>query len=171
MILGTPAIGHIVNVIKESEIEVLATPRVNVWVAYILVVWQVTAMVEDEKDTTKVLDPMEYDEVVITQENKMVDTFSSKIIHMRMRTAFTGVRLNVMTQALSAEEGALPQGLMVQNAYTEMCNDSKSVAVMVRNGTAYPQTLKKIPVARVVAANLVSEPHMQPGMMHDGHVG
>ena len=52
-----------------------------------------------------------------------------------------------MTQALHAEEGSLPQGLMIQNAYTEMCNVSKSVTIVVRNGTAYPQTLKKIPVA------------------------
>ena len=66
-----------------------------------------------------------------------------------------------MTQALCAEEGALSQGLTILNAYTMMCNHSKSVAIMVRNGTAYPQTLKKkIPVARVVAANLVPELQM-----------
>ena len=38
MILGTPMIGHIVNVIKESEINMLATPWVNAYVAYLLVV-------------------------------------------------------------------------------------------------------------------------------------
>ena len=42
----------------------------------------------------------------------------------------------------------------MQNAYTKMCNGGKNVAIIVRNSTAYPQTLKKkIPVARVVAAN------------------
>ena len=51
-----------------------------------------------------------------------------------MKTAFTGARLNVMSQALCAEEGSLPQGLMMQNTYTEMCNGSKSVTIMVRNG-------------------------------------
>ena len=112
------------------------------------------------------LDPTEYDEVVTTKESQMVDAFSSKIIHARTKTEFTGVRLNVMTQALHAEEGALPSGLMVQNTYTEMHNGSKSVAVMVRNSTAYSQTLKKkIPVARVVAANLVPELQMWPGMI------
>ena len=55
---------------------------------------------------------------------------------------------------------------MIQNTYTKMCNGSRSVAIIVRNGMAYPQTLKKkIPVARVVAANWVSEPQMQPGMI------
>ena len=112
------------------------------------------------------LDPTEYDEIFTTKESETLDSFSSKIIHTRMKTAFTGVMLNVMTQALHAEEGALPQGLMVQNTHTEMCNGSKSVTVVVRNGTAYPQTLKKkIPVARVVAANLVPELQMQPGII------
>ena len=55
---------------------------------------------------------------------------------------------------------------MIQNAYTEMHNGSKNVAVMVRNSMAYPQTVKKkIPVARVVVANQVPEPQVWPGMI------
>ena len=96
----------------------------------------------------------------------MIDAFLSKIIHVRMKTAFTGARLNIMPQVLHAEEGSLLQGLMIHNTYTKMCNGSKSVTIMVRNVTAYPQTLKKkIPVARVVAANHVPEVQMQPGTM------
>ena len=38
MILGTPMIGHVVNMIKEREIDSLATPWVNAWVAYLLAV-------------------------------------------------------------------------------------------------------------------------------------
>ena len=96
----------------------------------------------------------------------MIDAFSSRIIHARMKTAFTSAKLNVMTQALHADEGPLPQGLTIQNTYTEMHNGSKNVAVIVRNSMTYPQTLKKkIPVARVVAANQVPEPQMRPGIM------
>ena len=63
-----------------------------------------------------------------------------------------------MTHALHAEEGSLPQGLMILNAYTKMCNGRKNVTVIVRNSAAYPQTLKKkIPVAGVVAANQLPE--------------
>ena len=121
---------------------------------------------EDNKVATKVLDPTGYDEIVTTKDSKMIDAFSSKIIHVRTKTAFTGVRLNVMTQALYAEERSLPQGLMIQNTYTEMHNGSKSITIMIRNGTAYPQVLRKrIPVARVVAANHMPEVQMQPGMM------
>ena len=146
--------------------DVLATPWVNAQVAYLLLVWWATATVEDDKVATKVLDPTNYDEVVTTKESETVDAFSSKIIQARMKTAFTGERLNVMTQALCAEKGSLPQGLMVQNTYTKMCNGSRSIAIVVRNSTAYPQTLnKKFPVARVVTANLVPEPQIWPSMI------
>ena len=60
--------------------------------------------------------------------------------------------LNVMTQTLCAVDGSLPQDLTVQNAYTELCNGSKNVVVVVRNSMVYPQTLrKKTPVVRAVA--------------------
>ena len=62
---------------------------------------------EDNKVATKVLDPTGYDEIVTIKDSEMIDAFSSKIIHVRMKTAFTGVRLNVMSQALHAEEGSL----------------------------------------------------------------
>ena len=75
-----------------------------------------------------------------------------------MRTAHIGEGINVMTQALHAEDGSLPQGLTVQNAYTELCIGSKNVTVVVRNSMAYPQTLrKKTPVARVVIVTWVLE--------------
>ena len=62
--------------------------------------------------------------------------------------------------------GLLPQGMTIQNAYTEMHNDSKNVTIILKNSMMYPQTLKKkIPVARVVAANWVPEPQIQPGMI------
>ena len=85
----------------------------------------------------------------------MIVASSSKSIHARMKAAFTSARLNVMTQTLCAKEGSLPQGLMIQNTYTKMCNGSKSITIMVRNGMAYPQTLKqKISVAKISSCQL-----------------
>ena len=81
MILGTPMIGHIMNVIKENEIDTLVTPSVNAHVSYLLAVWWVTTTLEDDKVTTRVLDFTEYDEVLTTKGSKMIDAFSSKIIH------------------------------------------------------------------------------------------
>ena len=64
---------------------------------------------EDDKVTTKGLDPTEYDEVVTTNNSTTIDAFSSKIIHARTKTAFTGVRLNVMTQALPCQRRVIAQ--------------------------------------------------------------
>ena len=123
-------------------------------------------MVGDNKVTTKVLDPVEYDEIVTTKDSEMIDAFSSRIIHAREKTAFTGARLNVMTQTLHADEGQLPQGLTIQNTYTEMHSCSKSITIIVRNSMVYPQTLmRKVTVARAVATNWVPKSQMRPGMI------
>ena len=70
-----------------------------------------------------------------------------------MGTAYTGKKINVITQALHADDGSLPQGLRVLNAYTGLYSGSKNVAVVVRNSTAYPETLRKrTQVVRTVVA-------------------
>ena len=46
----------------------------------------------------------------------------------------------------------------MQNAYTELKTGSKNVVLVVRNSTAYPQTLKKKAlVVQMVAATTVPE--------------
>ena len=80
---------------------------------------------EGDKVATGETDPSEYDEVVTTKETETIYAFSSHIMHTRIGTAYTGMGLNVMTQALDAEDGSLPQSLTIQNACTELCNGSK----------------------------------------------
>ena len=165
VIQGTPIIDCIVNVIKRGD-RCTGNTLGQHLCGLPLTVWQVTTTLKDNKITTRVLDSTEYNEVVTTKGSKMIDAFSSRIIHMQMKTAFTSMRLNVRTHDLCAEERSLPQGLMIQNTCTEMCNGSYNVAIIVRNSMAYHQTLKKeILVARVVAANWVPEPQMWPGMI------
>ena len=116
------------------------------------------ATVEDDNIAAGKSDLSEYYEVVTTKDTKMIDAFSSQVIHVRMGTAYTGLGLNMMTQVLHAEDGSLPQGLTIQNTYMEMCDGSKNVALIVRNSMAYPQTpRKRTPVARAVAAIQVPE--------------
>ena len=111
-------------------------------------------------------DHNEYDEVVTTKDTETIDVFLSCVIGVRKGTAYAGVGLNVMTQALHAEDGSLLQGLTIQNAYTELHNGSKNVTIVVENSMAYPQTLrKKTPVVRAVAATQVPEPPMWTGMI------
>ena len=143
VILGTPTISHVVNVIKEKEIHALAIPWLNAQVAYLLAVWWAKTTVEDDKVVAGRSDPTDDDEVVITNEMETIGAFLSHIIHAKTEIAHTGMELNVMTQALHAKDGSLPQGLTIQNTYTELCSGCKNVTVVVRNSMAYPQTLKK----------------------------
>ena len=117
---------------------------------------------EDDKVAAGVLDLTEYDKVVTTKDTEMIGAFLSHIIHVGARTAYIGMRLNMMKQALHVEDGFLPQGLTIQNAYTEMHSDSKNVAVVVRKSMTLR---KKIPVARVVVATWVPEPPMWTGVI------
>ena len=121
---------------------------------------------EDGKVAAGESDPSEYDGVVTTKDTGTIDAFSSHDIHARTGTAYTGMGLNVVTQALHAEDGSLPQGLTIQNAYTKLCDGSKNVTVVVRNSMAYPQTLrKKTPLVTAVMATWLPEPPMQAIVM------
>ena len=66
-----------------------------------------------------------------------------------------------MPQALCTEDVSLPQGLTVQNAYTELHSGSKNVAVVMRNSVVYPQTLRKKPP---VTVTWVPEPPVQTSL-------
>ena len=152
--------------IKEKEIDALAMPWVNTQVAYLLAVQWATARLEGGKVFAGESDPNEYDEIITTKITETIDAFSSYVIHAKKRTAHTGEGINVMTPALFPEDGSLPQGLMVQNIYTEPYSSSENVTVLVRNSTMYPQTLrKKTPVARAVIVTWVPELSVHTNLM------
>ena len=94
-----------------------------------------------------------------------INAFSSNVITAKASTAHTSERIDVMTQALHVKDSSLPQGLMVQNVYTELRKGSKNVIMVVRNSMAYLQMLKKTPVARTVEVTWVPEPLVQTGLM------
>ena len=129
-------------------------PWINAQVAHLLSVWRAAAMVEDGQ-TAGNLNLGGYDKIVLTRNTKTIDAFSSHVIIAKAGTAHTGERIDVITQVLPVEDGSLPQGLMVQNAYTK-----------VRKGSlAYPQTLrKKTPVVGAVMVTWVPEPLVQTGL-------
>ena len=94
--------------------------------------------------------------LMYTQKVETLEPFSSHVIPMKMTETYWGECLNVMVQALHAQDGTLPPGLTMQNMYTELRKGSKKAVVVVLNNTAYPQTLqKKTPVARAMAVQPV----------------
>ena len=76
-----------------------------------------------------------------TQEVKTIEPFSSHIVPVKTGKAYVGEHINIMVQALRTQDGSLPQGLTIQNTYTELRKGSKKAVVVVQNNTAYPQTL------------------------------
>ena len=157
VILGTPTISHVVNVMKEKEIKALAIPWANARVAHLLSVCRMTA-VKVGDGTAEECGPDDYNQVMFTQHVDTIEAFSSHIVLVKVAKAYTGGHINIMAQALQTEDGSLLQVLTVQNTYTELWQGSKKAVMVVRNSTTYLQTLqKKAPVARAVLATPLPE--------------
>ena len=167
-ILGTLTISWVINVMKEVEIDALAMPWVNARVAHLLLVHRMmTVEVGDSLKEEPDLDG--YDQLMYTQNMETIEPFPSCIVPVKAGRAYTGECINVMVQVLWTEDGSLPQGLTVQNKYTELRQGSKKAVLVVRNSMAYLQTLQKETlVARAVAAlpvpKLPKEVQVQEGV-------
>ena len=155
IILGTPTIGQVVNVMKEAEMDALAMPWANARAAHLLAIRRM-APVKVGNDCEEGYNANQEGFVMHTQKVETLEPFSSHVIPMKTMEAYLGECLNVMVQALYIQDGTLPPGLTVQNTYTELRKGSKKAVVVVRNHTAYPQTLwKKTPVARAIPIQLL----------------
>ena len=140
VILGTPTISQVINVMKKAEIDTLAMPWVNARVAHLLSVFRMTAVkvgdgiVEESSSDS-------YNQVMFTQNIETIEAFSSHMVPVKVGKAYTGECINIMVQALWAKDSSLPQGLTIQNMYTELRQGSEKAVMVVRNITAYLQTL------------------------------
>ena len=161
VILGTPTISWVINVMKEAEIDALVMPWANARVTHLFLVCRMMT-VEVGDGIMEEPNPDSYDQVMFTQNMETIEPFSSWVVPVKVGRAHTGDCINIMVQALQTEGGSLPQGLTVQNMYTELRQVSKKAVVVVRNSTAYSQTLqKKTLVASAVATLPVPEPPMK----------
>ena len=168
VILGTPTISQVINVMKETETDALAMPWANARVAHLLSVCRMMTM-EVGDGIAEESSPDGYDQVMFTQNVETIEPFSSHVVPVKAGRAYTGECINIMVQALQTEDGSLPQGLTVQNMYTELRQGSKKAVMVVRNNMAYSQTLqKKTLVARAVAACLVPKPPMEVQLQEGG---
>ena len=119
VILGTPTISCVINVMKETEIDVLAMPWANARVAHLLSICRMTAVkigdgIEEESSSDN------YDQVMFTQNVETIETFSSHVVLVKAAKAYTRGCIDIMSQALQTEDSSLLQGLIVQNNYTEL---------------------------------------------------
>ena len=84
--------------------------------------------------------PVNLDETVSLTSKCVASPFESVIVHGRtQRTMMTDHWLNVMTQAPYPDDmAALPNGIYITRAYTDMKPGSRQVSVIIRNMTSRP---------------------------------
>ena len=157
VILGTPTIYRVMEVIKESEISKLAVPwassRIS-WLMRDVVAKLGQVMVNDIAN--KPIVPLHVDEVVRVASKCTVPPFGHKAIHGKVNLILHGYKMNVMTHGLEKRSPSLPLGIDVQTVYATMADGSNRITVVLRNNTRdWLQIKKGMPVARMVAANEV----------------
>ena len=138
--------------------DALAMPWANARAARLLAVQRMMP-VEVENCQEEGYDMDEDSPLMYTQKLETLEPFSSHVIPVKTTKAYLGECINVMVQALHAQDGTLPPGLTMQNMYTELRKGSKKAVVVVWNNTTYPQTLwKRTFMDRAVSMLPVPEP-------------
>ena len=107
VILGTPIISQVVNVIREMEVGALATPWANARATHLLSVHRMKPM-EVGNGQKEELDMNGYDQLMYTQNAETIEPFSSCIVLVRLGRAYMGEPINIMVQALQTQDGSLP---------------------------------------------------------------
>ena len=167
VILGTPTIHRLCQLMKESELWD-APPEWKTAVASYEASLAMRAMKPEpgmKFPTNTGKDPLDLDETVILKGKYTIPAFSTIIAHRHTRKTFMmGHRLNVMVQPPYFEDDAnLPVSLYVQRVYTELENGSRSLPLILRNGTSKPIQLSGGRViARVVTANALPDAEASP---------
>ena len=155
VILGTPTIYRVMEVIKESDISELAVPWASFRVSWLMRDMQARLGQVVVKDVAnKLISPLNVDEVVRVASKCIVPPFSHKVIHGKVNLILHGYKMNVMTHGLEKRSPSLPLGIDVQTVYATLADGSNRVTMVLRNNTQdWLEVKKGIPIAQMVAAN------------------
>ena len=157
VILGTPTLYHIMEVIKESEISKLAVPWASLRVSWVMrdILAKLGQVVVNDI-ANKPIAPLHVDEVVRMTSKCTIPPFGHKAINGKVNLILHGYKMNVMTHGLEKRSPSLPLGIDVQTVYTTLADGSNRVMVVLRNNTwDWLEVKKGVPIARMVAANEV----------------
>ena len=101
VILGTPTLYRVMEVIKESEISKLAVPWASSRISWLMRdVLAKVGQVVVEGVANKPISPLDVDEVVRVASKCTVPPFGQKVIHGRINLVLRGHNMNVMTHGL-----------------------------------------------------------------------
>ena len=134
VILGTPTLYHVMEVIKESEISKLAVPWASLRVSWLMrdVQAKLGQVVMNDVANKPIL-PLNVDEVVRVTSKCTVTPFGHKAIHGKVNLILHGYKMNVMIHGLERRSPSLPLGIDVQTVYATLANGSNRVMVLLRN--------------------------------------
>ena len=157
VILGTPTLYRVMEVIEESEISKLAMPWASCRVSWLMRDVQAKlghVVVNDVAN--KPIAPLYVDEVVRVTSKCVVPPFGHKAIHGKINLVLHGYKMNVMTHGLEKRSPSLPLGIDVQTVYATLADGSNRVTVVLRNNTRdWLEVKKGVSIAQMVAANEV----------------
>ena len=157
VILGTPTLYRVMEVIKESEISKLAVPWASSRVSWLMrdILAKLGQVVVNDI-ANKPIVPLHVDEVVRVASKCTVPPFGHKAIHGKVNLILHGYKMNVMTHGLEKRSPSLPLGIDVQMVDATLANGSNRVTVVLRNNTRDWLEIKKgMPITWMVAANEV----------------
>ena len=172
VILGTPTLHRVVKCMKESKMESAPPEWNNVRLGYEIHnrLYSHRANYKPDRPflTNTNEDPTDLDELVRLTNLVVVPAFGSCIVKGRTtKTMMTDTKLNVMTQAPYAEDEAnLPVGLYVMRNRIEMNPGSRTVHLVLWNGTSRPIKMSAgQKVGRVVTVNIVPKADASPELL------
>ena len=157
VILGTPTLYQVMEVIKESEISKLAVPWTSLRVSWLMrdVLAKLGQVVVNDI-ANKPITPLHVDEVVRVVSKCTVPPFGHKAIHGKVNLILHGYKMNVMTHGLEKRLPSLPLGIDVQTVYATLADGSNRITVVLRNNTQDWLEIKKgVPITWMVTANEV----------------
>ena len=155
VILGSPTIYPVMEVIKESEISKLAVPWASSRVSWLMRDVQARlGQVVVNDVANKPISPLNVDEVVRVASKCTIPPFGHQAIHGKVNLVLHGYKMNVMTHGLKKRLSSLPLGIDVQTVYATLADGSNRVTVVLRNNTWDWLEIKKgIPITQMVATN------------------
>ena len=175
LVMGTCTISRLINVIRESEIDNLATLWLTARLARLLSCQLGTVVPGPEGAETQEegacggSPEVNVDELVTVRESIHLGLFQTEIIEGCVKPLLESTSYVMITplkaEGRQHETKPLPLGLHLLHAYTHLKNGSRRVSFVVRNVSDSQIFLKKgMPVVRVVSAMLVSPVELLPKM-------
>ena len=144
VILGTPTIYRVMEVIKESEISKLAVPWTSSQVSWLMRDVQARlGQVVVNDVANKPISPLNVNEVVRVASKCTVPPFGHKAIHGKVNLVLHSYKMNVTTHGLEKRSPSLPLGIDVQTVYATLADGSNRVTVVLRNNTRDWLEIKK----------------------------